>query len=261
MPKSRQAKKIVLVYGRAQAFNCIIERTDAGITNISYYQGQEKKTQGGKFLMKKHVKKLLAMTLAIVMILSAVPLTSLFGNIGFLPTAEAAATEDSVRSVINSIKKDYPNGSYFSVNGKACPHASGNSWNPYCHNCELFSILNHKGISTKNYANGNTCFAFASYVFTKCFGKPMSFGGNSKKVTSGLPSYALFKQAKPGDVLIYKNKGDTCHYAIFVSCDKNGVVLYHANVNGSKHSTGKVNYGKWQYGSINIHTELQGKKR
>ena len=211
--------------------------------------------------MKKHVKKLLAMTLAIVMILSAVPLTSLFGNIGFLPTAEAAATEDSVRSVINSIKKDYPNGSYFSVNGKACPHASGNSWNPYCHNCELFSILNHKGISTKNYANGNTCFAFASYVFTKCFGKPMSFGGNSKKVTSGLPSYALFKQAKPGDVLIYKNKGDTCHYAIFVSCDKNGVVLYHANVNGSKHSTGKVNYGKWQYGSINIHTELQGKKK
>lgn len=206
--------------------------------------------------MNKHIKKLLSIALAIVMLLSAIPLTSIIGNVGFLPTAEAA-TEDSVKSIIDSIKKEYPNGSYFSENGKACPHASGRT----CGNCSLFRILRKKGISTKNYYNGNTCYALASYTFTRCFGKPMDFGGNLRKVASGQPSYNLFKQAKPGDVLIYKNKGDTCHYAIFVSCDKNGVVLYHANVDGSKHSTGKVNYGKWQYGSINIHTELQGKKR
>ena len=195
--------------------------------------------------MKKHVKKLLAMTLAIVMILSAVPLTSIIGNVGFLPTAEAAASEDSVRSVINSIKKDYPHGSYFSVNRKACNHGSRST----CNNCKLRSILEDRGIPTSRYnSEGYTCWAFASYIFTKCFGNPMSFGGTTKKIASGRPGYELFKQAKIGDLVRYSGNK---HYAVFISCDKNGITLYHANVNGSKSKTGIVCYQKWSYRYIN----------
>ena len=205
--------------------------------------------------MKKHVKKLLAMTLAIVMILSAVPLTSLFGNIGFLPTAEAAATEDSVRSVINSIKKDYPHGSYFTKNGKACAHASTERVRAIeddngkytvvrsngkkerynqetCYNCELFSILKNKGISTGNYSNGRTCYAFASYVFTKCFGKPMT--AKNYTITSGKSNYETWSKAKIGDIIVFLNaKGGKTHYLVFISCDKNGANVYDANIGGA----------------------------
>ena len=41
------------------------------------------------------------------------------------------------------------------------------------------------------------------------------------------------------------------HYAVFISCDKNGITLYHANVNGSKSKTGIVCYQKWSYSDVN----------
>ena len=156
--------------------------------------------------MKKHVKKLLAMTLAIVMILSAVPLTSLFGNIGFLPTAEAAASvsKSQVESTLNELAKEYPTKSYFSVNGKSCGHASGKS----CKNCHLTDILNAKKIPLSKYNHdGWTCWAYASYCFTQCFDRPMSPSNYTvKKVkTSSLTSNELrdwiSKNAMPGDII------------------------------------------------------------
>ena len=66
----------------------------------------------------------------------------------------------------------------------------------------------------------------------------MSFGGTTKKIASGRPGYELFKQAKIGDLVRYSGNK---HYAVFISCDKNGITLYHANVNGSKSKTGNYN--------------------
>lgn len=91
--------------------------------------------------MNKHIKKLLSIALAIVMLLSAIPLTSIIGNVGFLPTAEAATvTKTQVENKLDKIAKEYPTKSYFSKNGLSCGHASGKS----CKNCHLTDILNAK---------------------------------------------------------------------------------------------------------------------
>ena len=215
--------------------------------------------------MKKTGNRLFAIVLSLVMVLSAVPFSAFTFSVGALsqPT-----------DVINSIKTQYPNGSYFSVNGKACPHGSifkVKSDGTTCYNCELHSILKNKGLSTKGYANGRTCYAFASYVFTKCFGKTMSSDnytsksrGFSKSV-SAATKYDFLKQAKIGDILYTGG-----HYMVFISCDKNGVTVYDNNVGGAYYCskghyrcadhnadytkggyTGKVRYGTIKYGNFN----------
>lgn len=95
------------IIGAARTFNCIIERTGAAVNTNSNYSGQERKTQqGGRFLMNKHIKKLLSIALAIVMLLSAIPLTSIIGNVGFLPTAEAATvTKTQVENKLDELTK------------------------------------------------------------------------------------------------------------------------------------------------------------
>ena len=201
--------------------------------------------------MKKHVKKLLAMTLAIVMILSAVPLTSLFGNIGFLPTAEAATvTKTQVENKLDKIAKEYPTKSYFSKNGLSCGHASGRS----CKNCHLTDILNAKKIPlSKYYHNCWTCMAYASYCFTQCFDRPMSPSNYTvKKVkTSSLTSNELrdwiSKNAMPGDIIHgYKKnaKGEfiSRHFSVYLRSSSSGMISMDNNVNGKTYydKNGKV---------------------
>lgn len=115
--------------------------------------------------MNKHIKKLLSIALAIVMLLSAIPLTSIIGNVGFLPTAEAAATEDSVRSVINSIKKDYPHGSYFTKNGKACAHASTERVRAIEDDNGKYTVVRSNG--KKERYNQETCYNCELLVYSK----------------------------------------------------------------------------------------------
>lgn len=194
------------IIGAARTFNCIIERTGAAVNTNSNYSGQERKTQqGGRFLMNKHIKKLLSIALAIVMLLSAIPLTSIIGNVGFLPTAEAATvTKTQVENKLDKIAKEYPTKSYFSKNGLSCGHASGKS----CKNCHLTDILNAKKIPLSKYNHdGWTCWAYASYCFTQCFDRPMYRSNYTvKKVkTSSLTSNELrdwiSKNAMPGDII------------------------------------------------------------
>ena len=176
--------------------------------------------------MKTNVKKinsrLLSLILTIMMLVSIVPMSGMTVN-------ASAVGADAVKNTINSIKSEYPNGSYFSKNGKRCEH--GSIFRAYadgtiCHNCELHPILKSKGISTANYSNGWTCYSFASYCFTKCFGKPMAAANYTVVSSANLSGktnaqkYDFFKKAKIGDIL--RTSG---HYMVFISCDSEGVTV------------------------------------
>ena len=71
--------------------------------------------------MKTNVKKinsrLLSLILTIMMLVSIVPMSGMTVN-------ASAVGADAVKNTINSIKSEYPNGSYFSKNGKRCEHGS-----------------------------------------------------------------------------------------------------------------------------------------
>lgn len=223
--------------------------------------------------MKTSVKtRILSFLLTIMMMVSVVPMSGMI-------TKASAVGADAVKNTINSIKSEYPNKSYFSKNGKRCEHGSifaAYADNTTCYNCELHTILKSKGISTNNYSNGRTCYAFASYCFTKCFGKPMTSSNytevasaNLSGSTSGREKYDFFKKAKMGDIL--RTSG---HYMVFISCDSEGVTVYDSNVGGiyyciqghkrcTAHKkngnigdqskggyTGSVRYGKMNYSSV-----------
>ena len=191
--------------------------------------------------MNKHIKKLLSIALAIVMLLSAIPLTSIIGNVGFLPTAEAATvTKTQVENKLDKIAKEYPTKSYFSKNGLSCGHASG--WS--CKNCHLTDILNAKKIPLSKYNHdGWTCWAYASYCFTQCFDRPMYRSNYTvKKVkTSSLTSNELrdwiSKNAMPGDIIYgYKKNAEgkfvSRHFSVYLRSSSSGMISMDNNVNG-----------------------------
>lgn len=210
--------------------------------------------------------RLLSLILTILMLVSIVPMSG-------MTIKASAVSEATVKNTINSIKSEYPNGSYFSKNSKRCEHGSVFKAYPNgttCYNCELHSILKSKGISTANYSNGRTCYAFASYCFTKCFGKPMAEANYTEVSSANLSGknnaqkYDFFKKAKIGDIL--RTSG---HYMVFISCDSNGVTVYDANVGGTYYCekghercadhksdytkggyTGKVRYAKVDYSKV-----------
>lgn len=219
----------------------------------------------------KKIKRIISSLLVAIMLITVTPM------IGMTVNASAVGA-DAVKNTINSIKSEYPNGSYFSKNGKRCEH--GSIFKAYadgtiCQNCQLHPILKSKGLSTANYSNGWTCYSFASYCFTKCFGKPMTDTNYTVVSSANLSEktnaqkYDFFKKAKIGDIL--RTSG---HYMVFISCDSEGVTVYDSNVGGiyyciqghkrcTKHLkngnigdqskggyTGSVRYGKMKYSSV-----------
>lgn len=193
----------------------------------------------------KIVKKFLAIALCLTMLLGIIP----FGMVG-----AGAVNESNVKASIDAIKKEYPDGAYFSANGKRCEHGAPYKVLPnytVCYNCELHNILAARKKAGKvdkgNFTGGEcrTCAAFASYVFTKCFGTPYAPGSASNnyfktigkvKTTDENGLKALFKKAKIGDIVQF----DYGHWAVFISCNSKGVTLYDAN---SKNGNNDFNHG------------------
>ena len=155
-----------------------------------------------------------------------------------------------VENRINSILAQFPSGSYFTANGQACNHSSGST----CSNCQLSSVLRAKGISfdSSKYSDGWTCYAFAVYCYGTIF--EQNYRNATGVTSSGIVSsneglYNAFKQAKMGD-FVYCMKGENVnHYAIFISCDANGVTLLHNNIGGNG-KVGTIRYGYVPYSNL-----------
>ena len=155
-----------------------------------------------------------------------------------------------VENRINSILAQFPSGSYFTANGQACNHSSGST----CSNCQLSSVLRAKGISfdTSKYSDGWTCYAFAVYCYGTIFEQNYrnAIGVTSSGIVSSNAGLSnAFKQAKMGD-FVYCMKGESVnHYAIFISCDANGVTLLHNNIGGNG-KVGTIRYGYVPYSNL-----------
>lgn len=167
-------------------------------------------------------------------------------TICLLPVQPAqAAVAVGVQAAMNQILEDYPNGSFFTVNGKACGHAINKS----CSNCSLVSICKARGKSLA-YGQGEawTCVAFSCYVMNQAFGL-----NNSAKFLVGKAKHAsnaakTFENAKVGDLIyFYKSNGKFGHIAICMGVTENDITLYECN---ASNKTGQVLYRTIPYSQM-----------
>lgn len=112
---------------------------------------------------------------------------------------------------IEQLKDVYPEGSFFTVNGKSC----GAAWHTYCDNCKLANILaaRHPELVGKMSAESWSCCAFARFAFYFIFG----IGTDKSNVNMTYAGNNL-SAAYPGDYIIYyDNAGNRAHYGIYLS--------------------------------------------
>ena len=164
------------------------------------------------------MKKVLSPVLVVALCLSLFALLQISVN-----------ATSQIEQRINTIKQKYPDGSYFSQNGKAC---AGSSSNHGCNNCALENI---DAAAFRACGSGKSCWAFANYVFYHTFGVAPSDASNTVKYCA--PG-SLNKYAKFGDYIeCYDVTSDTTgnhkiHYFIYaggsgeVNCYR-----YESNVN------------------------------
>lgn len=184
------------------------------------------------------MKKYLSLLLVVIMLISV---------ICSAPVSVSAA--NGIDDRINSLLNLFPNGSYFSVDGKACRHES---WNK-CSNCSLTNIVTRSDLSSLGYKKdvdfieSQTCIAFSRFAFRYIFGK-MLYESNYTQIASGEFSQSTFAYAKKGDIIEFRNSsGDTKHAAVFIgNANSSNATFYHANFQG----TPKVSYGSWTYADM-----------
>lgn len=172
----------------------------------------------------------------------------LLGQNLFIPTGYAINQTGGVDAKLKQVLSEYPAGSYFSVNGKACPKESGDE----CPNCNILNILKAKGIIIPGQGSAWTCFGFATYVYYSVFNQGMNRHRNMTLVASGdIDTPSTFSKALPGDIVLFygSNKSSDrsySHTAVFVGSTKKGVILYDSNIG----ETNKVHYGEVLYKNI-----------
>lgn len=118
-----------------------------------------------------------------------------------------------VEKRMDEIVKKYPNHSFFKESVRFVTYKLGNTY------------IHHAG----------GCNGFIAYVTRKIFHKAYRFGTKDYKkigsasANSDTKMRKLFKKAKCGDVIVWTQKGDSTHYAIFLNNSNDGVYVYEAN--------------------------------
>ena len=205
--------------------------------------------------MFKKAKKISAAVLSAVMMLTAVAtplgdsLPAVRDSVSVTAGAASEIDQTGVLNKISQLKSLFPDGSYFSKDGKAC--SASNASTHTCNNCKLEGVLtgNSKAINTivPSICTGSrrscwTCVAFGRFAFCYIFGHDTNTNiieYDSKNYGGICDNYIT--KLKPGDYLeCFDSNGKFRHVAIFLGCDlsKDLFYLYEANVGG----TNKVRY-------------------
>lgn len=185
--------------------------------------------------MKRYLQKFASLLLVLVLVFSLFP----------YPTAHAAEI-GGVQAKMNQILSDYPNGSYFTVNGSVCAHGVRST----CTNCSLLQISRAKGKSVPSgQGDAWTCVAFASYVMNQVFGTKLS--GNITQVGSGKKDAnqaSTYQEAEIGDLIyFYNSKGKFTHVAVCMGTTSDSIILYECNATGK---TAEVSYRTIPYSQV-----------
>lgn len=182
----------------------------------------------------KKMKKFLSVFLALIMVISIIPMSSI--------TAGAA---NGIQTKIDLIRTIYDTGSYFTSDGyphnmqdlSVCPVDPNNSPMPYV-TCEC-SLSQQKKKTTGLYSGAEvaaktgshwSCNAFTTYVFYNIFNKNFSSCGKID-----------INNAKLGDAVSFdwNSDGSIDHYAIYLYTSGSNVYVYGGNEDGKC----KVIYG------------------
>ncbi len=184
------------------------------------------------------MKKSLSIFIAVVLIAMMMP-------VGAFTVDAISRTAESATERIEELKKIFPSGSYFSVNGNACGHTSSEK----CWNCNLVNILKRDDLKAYRFSDGGsyTCLGFGKFAWYFIHGEVWS-GSYDFVINKGTPNKDFFSQAVPGDMIYYFNSsGEFQHAAIFCSASDTSAVVYHANTGGVPN---KVSFGSWSYSSM-----------
>lgn len=162
------------------------------------------------------------------------------------------STDSGVMQKIERLKSLYPEGSYFTDNGKSCGSAGHKS----CDHCKLSNILRARHPEMVGKLNGESwsCCAFARFAFYYIF----EHGTDSTELNMTYVGNS-FNKARPGDYIIYYSGKNPAHYGIYLSgnqiIDSNATgvgacQVKYGNTSSNTYKTIKV-YRSTNYEAIN----------
>ena len=137
-----------------------------------------------------------------------------------IDSGENGAVTYAATKTLDELKEEYPNGSYYTYNGKACQtHA----------NCS-YSI--YSPCNCINYDDSIQCVAFAKYVYYNLRGKKWSINDRTY-LNIEYPSGATLKsylQGKPaGTYIYYITANGNDHSLAITNTSSTGITVYEAN--------------------------------
>lgn len=168
--------------------------------------------------------------------------------LGLLPVSAVAAEGGGVQAALNQILADYPNGSYFTANGKPC---HGNPSNHNCYNCSLYGICETKEKSMPSgQLNAWTCKAFTAYVGNQVFGITNGRSAPNLVLVSGInraDKKESYDGIRVGDFVYYYSSTDSSlynykHTAVCMGTTNDTITLYEANSTSKQNQVGIVTY-------------------
>lgn len=140
-------------------------------------------------------------------------------------TQATAASFDTIQQLLNSVQADFPNGSYFTTDGRKNSPA------------EFTKVAGARNVKYKEngreYAKAWTCLAYAKYVWAKVFGLEATQSKNRIEVGAGRAGVtATWDYAKPGDLIYFysdANLSNWKHAAIFLGKSGSTISLVDCN--------------------------------
>jgi len=181
-------------------------------------------------------RQLFALIMAVILMVISFAITPV--------TAIAAAPAHptgTAQQRIDQLLRLFPDGSYFTVDGKACSHTRRET----CNNCRMSSVMTQRlGYPNANgFMDGHTCVGFARFAFFYIWGIKDNVGSGNAPAGSQRVSV---DQAKLGD-MVRLSGGD--HWGIFVRSEGNNVFIYDANGSGG---ISQVRYGVNKYSKTSV---------
>lgn len=209
---------------------------------------------------RKNWNRWFSILLTVVFCFTLMPATA---SAAELTDAQKKAIEQKVMEKINDLEKDYPTGSYFSVDGKPCTSKNCST------NCNIKNVAKAVGQPWWNKAgDASQCMGFTRYayyyIFNEKVGSLKAAPPKSQLVSNGNSHvYSTYANAKPGDVITFFNaSGSRTHWGIFISADTSGVKVFNANVGTTAEEraglkTTKVECKKYAYGGDFLHSKVE----
>ncbi len=113
---------------------------------------------------------------------------------------------------------DYPDGSYFTKDGKECDDHSGCDW---LHDCNCI-----------NFDGGIQAFAFARYVYFTNSGKHLGSKTELNADVTAESAKSALKALPAGSYLGVRTKEGSPHAMIVISTSEDGITVYQGNYGG-----------------------------